>query len=183
MSLRQSLSKSSTDPAIYACCYQGHYTYNTKDILVWWAQINDRQWYLTPRWKEWIFLDYIPKEAFGVACSWQKKRVTSSVYPITTISACSAVARAGPQFIEPNSQEFPAIGIVGPITLSDVLGLDRRAGCCTFLFDHVNCLNLSHPVDAQSQHGQVITRPVKCAMKLLIHSLTSTVAPLKFRNG
>ena len=151
MSMRQSLSKFSRNPALYAYRYQGHYTYNTKDILVWWAQINDRQWYLTPRWKESIFMDYITKEVFGVACSWQKKRVTSGAYPITAISACSAVARAGPQSIKPNSQEFPTIGNVSPITLSDSPGLGRLAGCCTFLFDRVNCLRLSRV------HDDVIT--------------------------
>ena len=35
----------------------------------------------------------------------------------------------------------------------------------------------------QSQHGWIITYPVKCGMKLLIHSQTSTVASVKFGNG
>ena len=30
-----------------------------------------------------------------------------------------------------------------------------------------------------SQHGEVLTCPVKCAMELLVHSQTSTVQPLK----
>ena len=34
----------------------------------------------------------------------------------------------------------------------------------------------------KSQHGWVITRPVKCGIKLLIHYQTSTVQPLKFEN-
>ena len=33
------------------------------------------------------------------------------------------------------------------------------------------------------QHGYVIIYTVKCGMKLHIHSQTSTVAPLKFKNG
>ena len=33
------------------------------------------------------------------------------------------------------------------------------------------------------QHGWVITCPIKCGMKLLIHSQTSMVQPLKFGNG
>ena len=33
------------------------------------------------------------------------------------------------------------------------------------------------------QHGLVITCAVKCEMKLLVHSQTSTAAPLKFENG
>ena len=35
----------------------------------------------------------------------------------------------------------------------------------------------------KSLHGYVITYPVKCGMKLLIHSQTSIVQPLKFGNG
>ena len=34
-----------------------------------------------------------------------------------------------------------------------------------------------------SQHGHVTTYPVKCGIKLLIHSQTSVVALLKFENG
>ena len=33
------------------------------------------------------------------------------------------------------------------------------------------------------EHGEVITFPIKFGIKLLIHSQTSTVAPLKFGNG
>ena len=33
------------------------------------------------------------------------------------------------------------------------------------------------------QHGQVITSPVQCGMKLLIHSQTSMAQPLKFGHG
>ena len=33
------------------------------------------------------------------------------------------------------------------------------------------------------QHGYVTTCPVQCGIKLLIHSQTSTVAPLKFGSG
>ena len=35
----------------------------------------------------------------------------------------------------------------------------------------------------QSHQGKVITSIIKCGMKLLIHSQTSTVAPSKFGNG
>ena len=34
-----------------------------------------------------------------------------------------------------------------------------------------------------SQHGKVITCLVKCRMKILTHSKTSSVAPLMFGNG
>ena len=35
----------------------------------------------------------------------------------------------------------------------------------------------------KSQHGKVITCPLKCGMKLLIHFQTSTAVPLKFGNN
>ena len=35
----------------------------------------------------------------------------------------------------------------------------------------------------QSQHGYVISSIIKCDMKFLVHSQTSTVAPWKFGNG
>ena len=38
-------------------------------------------------------------------------------------------------------------------------------------------------IQLQSQIGQVITYPVKCGSKLLIHSQTSVAAPLKFAKG
>ena len=38
-------------------------------------------------------------------------------------------------------------------------------------------------VERKSQHGKLITRPVKCWMRLLVHYQISTVAPFKFGNG
>ena len=112
--------------------------------------------FIEAQWRIYVSVNYITKETFGVACSWQRKRVTSSVYLITTIYTCSAVARVGPQSIRSTSQELHAIGNVGPITLSDAPGLDRLAGCCTLLFDHVNCLYLwCHP-------GVWITKTLQC---------------------
>ena len=34
-----------------------------------------------------------------------------------------------------------------------------------------------------SEYGYVITYVIKCGMKLIIRSQTSTVAPLKYQNG
>ena len=42
---------------------------------------------------------------------------------------------------------------------------------------------VAHFTNFNPSMDKYITNPVKCGMKILIHSWTSTVAPLKFRNG
>ena len=66
----------------------------------------------------------------------------------------------------------------------DLLGLEKSSICSiSNVFDVTSGPLLLTWINFNPNMDRLITCPVKCGMKLLIHSQTSTVVPLKFGNG